>query len=276
MPIAELGDVRIRYERYGDRGDPVVLVHGSWVDHRTFDRIAPVLGDSMRVLAYDRRGYGGSTGPTRAHPVKDDAEDLANFLVATDLYPAHVVAHSYGGCVAFHLAGSRPELVRAVVAHEPPCLGFLEDDPATALEAQELRAGVAQLRRALRQGEIESAARGFVTALARDPGAWDRMPVDGKATFLANAPHWLEEVSDPETDRPELSGLSEAMSPVLLTEGADSPPFLRRMTEALARRLRNVKVQQIPDVGHFPHLTRPAQYIGLLHRFLVERDVPAM
>ncbi len=276
MPVAELGTVRIRYERYGDAGDPLVLVHGSWVDHRTWGRVAPSLGDSMRVLAYDRRGHGGSTGPVRTHPVKDDAEDLADFLVATDLYPAHIVAHSYGGCVAFRLAGTRPELVRAVVVHEPPGLGFLEDDPASALEARALRAGVNQLQQSVRQGAVDFAARTFVTAFAQDPGAWDRMPAETKATFLANAPRWLEEVSDPEIDRPDVSGLSESMSPVLLTEGTESPPFLRRMTEALAHRLGNVYLERVPDAGHFPHLTRPAQYVGLLHRFLVERDVPAM
>ena len=238
--------------------------------------MAPGLGASLRVLTYDRRGHGESTGPLRTRAVRDDAEDLANLLVATDLYPAHIVAHSYGGCVAFHLAGARPELVRSVVVHEPPCLGFLEDDPATATGAAELRSGVLELQRDLRIGAVEPAARSFVTAFARDAGAWDRMSLESRATFIENGPRWLEEFSDPETDRPDLTGLVESMSPVLLTEGADSPPFLHRMTAALARRLRNVYLQRLPDAGHFPHLTRPAQYVDVLHRFLVERDVPAM
>src|SRR5208282_5850182 len=129
-----------RYDVSG-QGDPTVLVHGSLVDRTSWRGVRRGLAQSLTVLAYDRRGHGESTGPVRIHPVRDDASDLAELLESIDLYPAHVIAHSYGGAVALRLAFERPEMVRSLLLHEPPFVGLLEDDPATAPEAERLWAG---------------------------------------------------------------------------------------------------------------------------------------
>ena len=87
------------------------------------------------------------TGPVRTHPARDDAGDLAQLLESLDLYPVHVVAHSYGGAVALRLALDRSEMVRSLALHEPPFVGLLEEDPATAPEAERLWAGTSRSRR---------------------------------------------------------------------------------------------------------------------------------
>ena len=265
----------LRYEQYGEEGDPTVLIHGSWVDHRTWSLVVPLLRESMRILSYDRRGHGESTGLPRRTPLATDAEDLAELLVRTDHYPAHIIGHSYGGNVALRLATDRPELVRSLVVHEPAMIGLLEEDPATQEEARRLRAGVAELSRLVDAGRTEDAARAFVNEFAQDGDAWDRLSPEWKQTFARNAPRWREEIVDPATERPVLASLGEFVSPVLLTEGALSPPFLHRMSQALRQQLHNAYTIRLPDAGHFPQISHPALYAGVLHRFLVERDVPA-
>lgn len=274
MAWVEVEHGKLYYELTEGEGDPVVLVHGSWVDHRTWSLLAPLLAGSMRVLVYDRRAHGQSSGLPRPNPLAEDTDDLAALLRATDHYPAHIVGHSYGGNVALSLANERPEMVRSVVAHEPAALGLLEEDPATQGEASQLRQEVARLTTAIDGGHLEAAAREFVNGFADDPQAWDRLSPDWKQTFLSNAPRWREEFSDPATERPDLRRASESLVPVLFTEGALSPPFLRRMSEAVRGRLKNTRLVRLPGAGHFPHITHPAQYVGVLHRFLVEREVP--
>ncbi len=246
------------------------------MDRRTWAALAPILAPSLRLLTFDRRNHGASRGPVRVHPVQEDASDLAELLVATDLYPAHVVAHSYGGCVALALATQRPELVRSLAIHEAPAVGLLEDDPASVPIARGLRTSVERLRTEIRAGHVDEAARAFVDEFAADPTAWDRLAPPWKEAFRANAPRWLEEFSDPATDRPDRAALTDFLSPVLLTEGGRSPEFLHRMSAAIAGTLRNATVRRLPDAGHFPHLTDPQVYAAVLLRFLVERDVPAM
>ena len=47
-------------------GPIVVLVHGGWTDHRTWDLVVPHLSDFYRVVRYDRRGH--SSGSSRRWP----------------------------------------------------------------------------------------------------------------------------------------------------------------------------------------------------------------
>jgi pimeloyl-ACP methyl ester carboxylesterase len=273
--IATVHGSDLYYEVHGDAGDPVALLHGSWVDHHSWDLVVPGFSRALVTLTYDRRGHGESRGPSRAHPVRDDAEDLAGLLEAADLYPAHLVAHSYGGAVALRLAADRPEMVRSVTIHEPTFVGLLADDPAGAAEAERLVEGVRGLQSLVRAGARERAASTFVDQFSSEPGAWQRLPSGVRATFLANADRWVEEFDDPDAFAPDRAACRELLIPALLTVGGQSPRFLYRITDALAGLLRNHRFLSIPDVGHAPHLVQPDQYVGIVGSFLLERNVPS-
>jgi pimeloyl-ACP methyl ester carboxylesterase len=63
MSTANVNGVQLFYELSGAGKCPLVLVHGSWVSHHTWDLVIPHLAKSFRVLVYDRRGHGGSQRP---------------------------------------------------------------------------------------------------------------------------------------------------------------------------------------------------------------------
>ena len=274
MPTVTAGSAELYYELTGSTGDPVVLVHGSWVDHHTFDALVPPLSQYLQLLTYDRRGHGRSLGPSRSRPVRDDAGDLAALLESIDFYPVHLVAHSYGGAVALRLAADRPEMVRSLSVHEVPFAGLLLDDPATAIEAEEILARVRTFQGQVRAGDPEGAARGITDAFSLVPGAWARLRPAVRSVLLRHADRWCEEFDDPEAIRPEPRDLADLLLPVLLTQGDLSPPFLHRINAALARSMRNVLVRTLSECGHVPQVTQPLQYAGLLGNFLLERNVP--
>ena len=58
----EANGVRLYYEIHGG-GEPLVLVHGSWVDATRWRFVVPGLAESFRVLVYDRRGHSRSERP---------------------------------------------------------------------------------------------------------------------------------------------------------------------------------------------------------------------
>lgn len=113
-------------------GSPVLLVHGACTDSGFFAEAAGILAVRNRVVSYDRRGYGESEAMPGAHfDMVTQTEDAAAVLEEL----AHgersiVVAHSAGCCVALELAARHPNLVCALVLHEPALMDCLDaDDP---------------------------------------------------------------------------------------------------------------------------------------------------
>ncbi|MGA8604946.1 MAG: alpha/beta hydrolase [Thermoplasmata archaeon] len=274
MPSAKLANAQIHYDLAGE-GDPTVLVHGSLVDRTSWDGVRTRLAQSLAVLAYDRRGHGESSGTARTHPVGDDADDLAQLLESLDFYPVHLIAHSYGGAVALRLAVDRPEMVRSLVLHEPPLVGLLEEDPATAPEADRLWAGTKAILAMVDAGRPVEAAREIVNAFSVEPGAWDRLRPDVQRGLIRHVDRWAEELRDPEATHANRAGLAELLIPTLVSTGERSPPFLGRIGRRLAESLRNATFRTLPGVGHVPHISDPDQFIALVHSFLVERNVPS-
>ena len=271
MAIAQVGGVELAYELRGQEGDPLVLVHGSWVDRRSWDRILPVLEGSFRVLVYDRRGHGGSERTASAYRIDQDVEDLAGLLHALDHFPAHVLGHSLGGSVAARLATSRPDLLRSLLVHEPPLFGLLpEDDPEVARVRETADLVAAQIA----DGDARGAARRFIDSLALRPGAWAGLPVATQELLVANAPRWAAEYADATSFVIDRGRLREFDPPALVTTGEESLPVYARVSEALFETLPNATLTRLPRVGHLPHVTDPALYLGVLLSFTLERNVP--
>jgi pimeloyl-ACP methyl ester carboxylesterase len=116
MPTIRLNDLVTWYETHGDPArEPVVLMHGGFVDSRMFAPALPVLGDRFRVFTVDRRGQGHT--PDAPGPISYDlmAQDMIAFVEEAIGGPAHLVGYSDGAIVAMLVAIRRPDLVRKLV-----------------------------------------------------------------------------------------------------------------------------------------------------------------
>jgi pimeloyl-ACP methyl ester carboxylesterase len=54
MPTATVNGLELYWEQTGTTGEALVLVHGGWGDHRTWDGIVPRLARSFRAQTMDR------------------------------------------------------------------------------------------------------------------------------------------------------------------------------------------------------------------------------
>ncbi len=267
----EHGGVRLAFERAGSVGDPLVLVHGAWDDHHVWDRVAGGLSEGFQLLRYDRRHHGASFGPEARSPVGADASDLAELLIATDLYPAHVAGHGYGGLVAFRLAADRPELVRSIAAHEPPALGLeasTAGGPAVGGELEESA-------RAAARGQGEAALAAFVQRFAAqgEVGPPPRGPAP--PPLADRARRWASEMADPMVTGAPDAVLPGHPVPLLATAGERSAPAARRLSEAVATAVPNGTFRLLRGTGHWAPWSDPDLYAGVLGGFLLERDVPS-
>jgi pimeloyl-ACP methyl ester carboxylesterase len=249
-------------------GEPLVLVHGSWADHHSWNAVFEKLAVKYQVLAYDRRGHSRSERPPVWATLNDHVKDLAALLRSFTSRPAHVVASSSGGAIALGLASDRPELVRTLVLHEPPLLKILDGSLPLAPLLRAFWDGCARVRSLVEQGDMSGAARTFLNDLAIGPGAWEALPPKGKAIFIDNAPTFLAEAHDSSALDSLFSKLQQFKGPVLLTEGEQSLPFFRPVLDRLAQVLPQAKRHIFEGASHLPQQELPDEYIRVVNAFL--------
>jgi pimeloyl-ACP methyl ester carboxylesterase len=104
-------------------GEAVVFIHGAgFADAFLPLTSEPSMRDHYRAIRYSRRGHAGSTHMTHPVAIADHAADCRGLLAALGVERAHVVGHSYGGCVALQLATDAPDVVLTLALFEPALL----------------------------------------------------------------------------------------------------------------------------------------------------------
>lgn len=139
----------------------LVCVHGACVDGTFFDGIACELSRNYRVIAYDRRGCGGSSDAADgSYDLAAQAADLQAVIEHVGA-PTNVLAHSAGTLVALELLRTEPHLVARAILHEP------------AVSAEGVGMGAAPvLLDMIAAGKVSRALRLFLGALGDlDPEA---------------------------------------------------------------------------------------------------------
>jgi pimeloyl-ACP methyl ester carboxylesterase len=268
MPVDQVNGTPLAYEVSGPRdAETIVLVHGSWNGRHIWASVVERLADAYQVVCYDRRGHGESDASPAAGTVHDDVTDLAALIEATSSGPAYVVGNSYGACIALRLAAEQPEVVRAVVGHEPPFVRLLDATPEGTVIAVPVWEALAEVRRRLESADYAGAAEYFVEHVALGLGAWSMMPPEVQQLFIANAPTYLGELRDPDAWTIDLAELASIAKPVLLTQGDHSPPFLASVIEIVAGNVPGVRRDTIPGAGHVPHVTHSDAYSDIIRTF---------
>ncbi len=270
MPLATLEGADIFYEITGD-GDPLILVHGSWADHHTWDLAVPSLAQNFKVITYDRRGHSQSTAPPGRGSVREDVNDLAELIKFTGPGPAHVVGNSFGGPIVLRLAAFQPELCRTVSVHEPPLMALLASDKEVAPMMDEVQGRISAVVELLAHGEDAAGAELFVETVAIGPGMWRQLPEEIRQIFIHNARTFLDEAGDQAAFGIDLDNLRAYQASAQLTQGGQSPPFFAAIIDALALTLTQSERLTYMGAGHIPHETNADEYSRELTDFLTKR-----
>jgi pimeloyl-ACP methyl ester carboxylesterase len=266
MPIAEVNGVQLRYQRSG-AGEPLVLVHGSWVDRRVWDRVVPLLSRSFEVVAYDRRGHSLSSCPPGQGSIRDDVDDLAALIDFLALGPAHVSGASWGGSIALRLVVVRPELLRSVTIHEPPLFDLLDAEAPALPDLTELRAHLATVAARLEVGDLEGGTRLYFDQVAETPGGWAGLDHGQQSRLLSNALTYLDQCRDLDALGIEIDDLAGFRGPALLTHGDRRAPLFKRIVEMIVAVMPGARSELIPGAAHDPQVTHPGYYAQVIEDF---------
>jgi pimeloyl-ACP methyl ester carboxylesterase len=270
MPSDKINGVNLYWELNGSKGEPMVLVHGSWGDHHNWDNVITELAKTFLVLTYDRRGHSKSERPNGQGNIEEDVSDLIALIEYLDLSPAHIVGNSGGASVVLRTAIRKREVFKTLIVHEPALFGILKDMPEAKPILQVVNNRVEAVTNLIAQGENEQAAKLFVETIAFGEGAWQQLPEQVKQTFIYNAPTFYDETHDPQSSQLDTSKLNNFNQPALLTVGTASAPFFPWVVDKLAEAIPNTKRATFEGAGHVPHMTHPQDYVKEVKKFCLQ------
>jgi len=269
------------YEQRGS-GEPLVLVHGSASDYRTWEAQQDAFGQRFRTIRYSRRYHWPNEQiPEGAdYSMREHVDDLEGLLRELDAAPAHLVGHSYGALVCLLLAMRAPKLVRTLVLAEPPAitlfvssqpqpqelLKLLLTRPRTALDILKFGSqGVAPATKAIERGDREAALQAFGRATL------------GREAFERLSPARRQQARDNLIDAELLgsgfppldeSEVRTVQAPVLFLAAQQSPSIWHRLLERLAEVLPRTERLEIPRAWHIMHEDNPDAYNAAVLSFL--------
>jgi pimeloyl-ACP methyl ester carboxylesterase len=269
---AAVDGTTLAYREHGD-GEPVVFVHGTASDLRSWTSQLPAIGASYRALALSRR-YARPNEDIE--PGADDqmlphVDDLAAFLEATGATPAHLVGNSWGAFICLLTAIRHPHAVRSLVLEEPPVLplfvgtpprprellGVLVRRPRTALAIASFGARtMAPAQRAFRRGDDEHAMRTFAAGVL-GPEGLRRVPEERRQQMRENVAAMRAQLLGAGFPPLADDDVRRVAAPTLLLCGQQSPRFFHRLADRLEELLPRAERLEIAGVSHRMHEEDP-------------------
>lgn len=254
-------------------GDPVVFVHGAVGDYRTWGAQMDEFAKHHRVIAYSRRF---------AYPnkqiIKDSADltvishskDLAEFLKALNLGPAHLVGHSFGASTILLTAKDYPELVRSLMLGEPFFPSLVQNVPGgdTMLNNFITKTFMPVIE-AFKINDSEKAVRALMAGVMGDSLYYSRLPRQFHEIMMSNTPE-LKGIVFSKNIFPQVTcdDIKKVKAPVLLLKGDKSPLVFSAVIDELNRCLSNKEKATLANTTHGLEYESPHEYNKIVLGFI--------
>jgi pimeloyl-ACP methyl ester carboxylesterase len=259
MPEAAVRGGRIHYQREGS-GPLLLALHGIGGNSRSWRHQLEGLADDFTVVAWDARGYGGSSDPDRDFTIGDYADDVAALLDHLEAPRAHLLGISWGGVIALAAYRRHPARIETLLLADTYRGGGTLPEPerssrlARRLEATE-RLTPAQLARertpALFTADADAATLAETESILAEihPAGYRQA-----AIALAHAD--------------ESAVLSRIAVPTLVLCGDQDGVLSLPESETLAREIPGAQLVVIERAGHASNQEQPAAFNAAVRAFL--------
>jgi esterase len=250
------------------RGSPLICVHGSLGDFRTWSAVMGPLSKTRRVISLSLRRF----FPEHWDGVGDDylmaqhVADVIGFIEKLGAGPVDLMGHSRGGHIAFRVAEQRPELLRKLILAEPG--GELDRslDPTADSGPSSRASRIAVSAEKVRDGDIDGGLMPFVDAIDGE-GAWARLAAAPRQQLRDNAYTLIGQVG--ENRRPYTRAAAESIrTPTLFIGGADTQGALPAALRALSAHVPGARTAMIPGGRHWMFEQAPQEFCAIVEGFL--------
>lgn len=253
----EVRGARLRVRIAGD-GPAVMLVHGWAIDLDMWTPQFAALAGRYRLIAFDRRGFGYSSGSAG---IDHDLADIEQLLEKLDIDRVAIVGMSQGARVALRWAVYAPRVTSCLVLDGPP-------PDLLAMNRPQGEIALATYRELVRNEGIEAFRK-----------HWLEHPLMRLYTSEPRAHALLQEMVGryPGQDlvegrMPQGGGspLPQLDLPILIINGEHDTAARIDAGAELAHALPHAQLALIPGAGHLSNLDNPSAYNQALDQFLAK------
>jgi proline-specific peptidase len=281
--MIQVESAELNYARTGVAGVTLVVVPGGpgFGFGYLYEELTAILGDSYRLLFYDQRGSGHSTGTedTARLTMTSFVEDLDRVRRAVEVERINLLGHSFGGLLSMQYAITHPDRVGALV--------LLDSDPASwqrwirfATVLRERRTA----EEARQLAEIQSIA-GWETQVDLSERYYRILlrPFFGKPRHADRLTFGFDKIVlhnyaiTPGHIRGDLGEwdihdqLPQITARTLIIAG-DSGVFSPEDAVAIRDRIPDARLVIVEGAGHFPHMEAPQVFKAAITSFLRPRS----
>ncbi len=243
-------------------GEAVLAIHGLGGGSNVWTPVMPALA-RFKVVRPDLPGSARSGLPEGPLSIARYVQAVLRACAAAGVERAHVLGHSMGTIVAFHLAVEAPRLVRSLALFGP-----LLAPPEAA------RAGMRARAEKARQGEAamqEIADQLVGAALSGETRARSPVAVAAVREMVMRQPpegyaRSCEALAGAEAVEPEAIAC-----PALLVTGEEDAIAPAQSVRDIARRLPAGRAEVLARCGHWTMFEKPEACADLLRRHLDQR-----
>lgn len=245
------------------RGEPILLLHGWSLDHRSFAPQIETLAGQYRVLCFDRRGFGSSTAPP---DLSAELGDIDCILDALRLARVHLLGISQAARLALRYAVTRTERLLSVILQGlaidgcQPNLPGGNDLPLDHYQALARVGDLPAMREAwlahpmMTAGVTAPAQRELLRSIVADYRGADLLAI---GTAIPAPPIDVQ------------GKLKTLQLPVLVVTGELEAPVRKAHATALVEAAPLAQEVVIAGAGHLSNLTAAAAYNAAVLAFLI-------
>lgn len=260
--LVDAGGLRLHVASAGPADGPVVVLLHGWPQHWWLWRhqIPALAAEGHRVLAIDLRGHGWSDAPAHGYDKEQFATDVLAALDTLGAGRFAVAGHDWGGFTAQLLALRAPERVTRVAALNivpvlPQLAVTLPRFYRSAYQLPLVTPGLGPWVQQRLLGRfllgVDKEAQAVYAARFRDPAR-------ARAGTQVYRDFWRRDVAATARRRGRLD------QPFLVVHGMKDPVVRPAMLRGFRDLASDLRVEELPDAGHFVVDQRPEKVTELL------------
>jgi pimeloyl-ACP methyl ester carboxylesterase len=257
----------LAYDKYGEVGPTVVLLHGIPGSRKTFAEVGERLGKTHRVIVPDLLGFGDSPDAPAHYHAAEHAEVVVQFLRKLGIDELHLVGFDFGGPTAIRVGAKLGKRVRSLTVAATNMFPDTPIPPPLRL-AKVPVLGWLFFRLAFGTAGLMAMWLAAVADRAAFPFKKYRMALKGHGTRTTRR-IFLSSMRDLPGLYGEVERLGSSLGlPSLVLWGDRDPFFPTAVGERTAKSL-GAELRVLQGCGHFVPEERPAETAGAIAELIV-------